>query len=226
MIEFVNVSKKYDHDVVALENINIKIEKGEFVFLVGPSGSGKSTFLKLMVKEEDATSGTITINDTNINKMKAKDIPYLRRKIGFVFQDFRLLYDRTVAENIIFALRVVEASEKDIKYQLKSVLELVGLAGKENFYPNQLSGGEQQRVSLARALATKPPIIIADEPTGNLDPKTASEIFKMLLEINARGTTILVVTHAKDIVDDLNKRVIALDHGRVVRDDAKGGYVK
>lgn len=226
MIEFINVSKKYDHEVAALDEINIKIEKGEFVFLVGPSGSGKSTFLKLMVKEEEATSGSVTINDINVNKLKQKDIPFLRRKIGFVFQDFRLLYDRTVAENIIFALRVVESTEKDIKYQVKSVLELVGLAGKENFYPNQLSGGEQQRVSLARALATKPPIIIADEPTGNLDPKTANEIFKTLLDINARGTTILVVTHAKDIVDGLNKRVIALDHGKVVRDDARGGYVK
>lgn len=226
MIEFINVSKKYNHDVAALDNINIKIEKGEFVFLVGPSGSGKSTFLKLMVKEEDVTSGTVLVNNVNINKLKQKDIPYLRRKIGFVFQDFRLLYDRTVAENIIFALRVVEASEKDIKFQLKSVLELVGLSGKEDFYPNQLSGGEQQRISLARALATKPPIIIADEPTGNLDPKTADEIFKTLLDINARGTTILVVTHAKDIVDGLNKRVIALDHGKVVRDDARGGYLK
>jgi len=226
MIEFINVSKKYNHDVAALEDINVKIEKGEFVFLVGPSGSGKSTFLKLMVKEDEATTGTVIINNTNINKLKEKDIPFLRRKIGFVFQDFRLLYDRTVAENIIFALRVVEASEKDIKYQLKTVLELVGLSGKENCYPNQLSGGEQQRISLARALATKPPIIIADEPTGNLDPKTASEIFKTLLDINARGTTVLVVTHAKDIVDGLSKRVIALDHGKIVRDDARGGYLK
>jgi len=226
MIEFINVSKKYNHDVAALEDINVKIEKGEFVFLVGPSGSGKSTFLKLMVKEDEVTTGTVIVNNTNINKLKEKDIPFLRRKIGFVFQDFRLLYDRTVAENIIFALRVVEASEKDIKFQVKSVLELVGLSGKENFYPNQLSGGEQQRISLARALATKPPIIIADEPTGNLDPKTANEIFKTLLDINARGTTILVVTHAKDIVDGLNKRVIALDHGKIVRDDARGGYLK
>jgi len=226
MIEFINVSKKYNHDVAALEDINVKIEKGEFVFLVGPSGSGKSTFLKLMVKEDEVTTGTVIVNNTNINKLKEKDIPFLRRKIGFVFQDFRLLYDRTVAENIIFALRVVEASEKDIKFQVKAVLELVGLSGKENFYPNQLSGGEQQRISLARALATKPPIIIADEPTGNLDPKTANEIFKTLLDINARGTTILVVTHAKDIVDGLNKRVIALDHGKIVRDDARGGYLK
>lgn len=226
MIEFKNVTKKYTHDVAALEDVNIKIEKGEFVFLVGPSGSGKSTFLKLMVKEEDPTSGTVVVNGVDINNLKQKDIPFLRRKIGFVFQDFRLLYDRTVAENIAFALRVVESTEKEIAYQMKNVLELVGLSGKENCYPNQLSGGEQQRVSLARALATKPPIIIADEPTGNLDPKTANEIFKTLLDINARGTTILVVTHAKDIVDGLNKRVIALEKGKVVRDDAKGGYLK
>ena len=141
-----------------------------------------------------------------------------------MFQDFRLLYDRTVSENIVFALRVIEASEKEIRTQLKTVLQMVGLSGKENYYPNQLSGGEQQRVALARALATKPPILIADEPTGNLDPKTAEEIFKTLLEINARGTTILVVTHAKDIVNELNKRVIALDHGKVIKDDARGVY--
>lgn len=224
MIEFVNVTKKYNHSVVALENININIQKGEFVFLVGPSGSGKSTFLKLMIKEEEATSGKILIDNKDIGKLKPKEIPYLRRKIGFVFQDFRLLYDRTVEENIVFALRVVEASEREIRAQLKATLEMVGLVGKEKYYPNQLSGGEQQRVALARALATKPPIIIADEPTGNLDPSTANDIFKTLLDINARGTTILVVTHAKDIVNQLNKRVIALDKGRVVKDDQRGGY--
>lgn len=224
MIEFVNVSKKYEHGVQALEDINVKIEKGEFAFLVGPSGSGKSTFLKLMIKEEIPTSGNIIISEMDLSKMKEKQIPYLRRKIGFVFQDFRLLYDRTIAENIVFALRVIECSEREIKNQLNNVLELVGLKGKENYYPNQLSGGEQQRVSLARALATKPPIIIADEPTGNLDPVTAGEMFKTLLDINSRGTTILVVTHAKDIVDKLGKRVIALDKGKIVRDDKKGGY--
>lgn len=224
MIEFVNVVKKYDHGVCAMDNVNLRIEKGEFVFLVGPSGSGKSTFLKLMIKEEEPSSGKILIDGKDITRLKKKDIPYLRRKIGFVFQDFRLLYDRTVAENITFALRIVEASEKEIKTQLKTVLQMVGLTGKENYYPNQLSGGEQQRVALARALATKPPILIADEPTGNLDPKTAEEIFKTLLEINARGTTILVVTHAKDIVNELSKRVIALDHGKVVKDDARGVY--
>lgn len=224
MIEFVNVTKKYNHSVVALENVNINIQKGEFVFLVGPSGSGKSTFLKLMIKEEEPTTGKILIDNKDIGRLKPKEIPYLRRKVGFVFQDFRLLYDRTVEENIIFALRVVEASEREIKAQLKATLEMVGLVGKEKYYPNQLSGGEQQRVALARALATKPPIIIADEPTGNLDPGTANDIFKTLLEINARGTTILVVTHAMDIVNKLNKRVIALDSGRIVKDEQRGGY--
>ena len=222
MIEFINVTKKYDHGVCALDNVSLRIEKGEFAFLVGPSGSGKSTFLKLMIKEEEPSSGKILIDGKDITRIKKKDIPFLRRKIGFVFQDFRLLYDRTVSENIVFALRVIEASEKEIRTQLKTVLQMVGLSGKENYYPNQLSGGEQQRVALARALATKPPILIADEPTGNLDPKTAEEIFKTLLEINARGTTILVVTHAKDIVNELNKRVIALDHGKVIKDDARG----
>ena len=224
MIEFVNIVKKYDHGIVALDNVNLKINKGEFAFLVGPSGSGKSTFLRLLIKEEEPTSGKILVECKDITRMKKKDIPYLRRKIGFVFQDFRLLYDRTVEENIVFALRVIEASEREIKTQLKTVLQMVGLSGKEKFYPNQLSGGEQQRVALARALATKPPILIADEPTGNLDPKTAEEIFKTLLEINARGTTILVVTHAKDIVDTLNKRVIALDHGKIIKDEARGVY--
>ena len=224
MIEFVNLVKKYDHGVCAIDNVSLKIDKGEFAFLVGPSGSGKSTFLRLLIKEEEPTSGKMLVDGRDITRLKKKEIPYLRRKIGFVFQDFRLLYDRTVEENIVFALRVIEASEREIKTQLKTVLQMVGLSGKEKFYPNQLSGGEQQRVALARALATKPPILIADEPTGNLDPKTAEEIFKTLLEINARGTTILVVTHAKDIVDKLNKRVIALDHGKVVKDEARGVY--
>jgi cell division transport system ATP-binding protein len=189
-------------------------------------GSGKSTFLKLLVKEEEVTKGVILVDNNNITKLKQKEIPFLRRKIGFVFQDFRLLYDRTVAENIEFALRVIDTNEKDIKPQIKNVLNMVGLDGKQNFYPNELSGGEQQRVSLARALSTKPSIIIADEPTGNLDPKTANEIFQTLLEINKNGTTILVVTHAKDIVDGMNKRVIELSKGNIVRDDARGGYNK
>ena len=227
LVEIQDISKIYnpgENEVRALDHISLTIQKGEFVAIIGQSGSGKSTFLKLMIREENTTSGKVIIDGNNVNELKEKEVPYLRRKIGFVFQDFRLLYDRTVAENIEFALRVIESSEREIKTQKKAVLEMVGLTGKEDAYPNQLSGGEQQRVALARAMATKPPIIIADEPTGNLDPITAGEIFKTLNEINARGTTILVVTHAKDIVDRMGKRVIALDHGRIVKDDMKGGY--
>lgn len=224
MIEFKSVTKSYDHGVVALDDINLKIEKGEFVFIVGPSGSGKSTFLKLIIKEEDVTKGSIIVNNVDITKLKDKMIPYTRRKIGFVFQDFRLLYDKTVEENIVFALRVVEATEREIKKQVPAVLKQVGLTGKEHYYPNQLSGGEQQRISLARALATRPPIIIADEPTGNLDPKTADEIMRLLVDINAGGTTVVVVSHARDIVDGMQKRVIALEKGKIIRDSAKGGY--
>ena len=201
----------------------MKIEKGEFVFLVGPSGSGKSTFLKLVIKEEDPTEGIININSRDLGKLKDKDVPYLRRKIGFVFQDFRLIYDKTVAENIIFALRVIEASEREIKTQLASVLKQVGLEGKENSYPNQLSGGEQQRIALARALATRPPIIIADEPTGNLDANTAKGIMDTLYEINKNGTTIVVVTHDQNIIRNSNKRVIGLEKGKIVMDNKIGG---
>lgn len=225
MIEFKGVTKKYDHGVTALDNISLKIEKGEFVFLVGPSGSGKSTFLKLVIKEEDPTEGIININSRDLGKLKDSDVPYLRRKIGFVFQDFRLLYDKTVAENIVFALRVIEASEREIRTQLASVLKQVGLEGKENSYPNQLSGGEQQRVALARALATRPPIIIADEPTGNLDADTAKGIMDTLYEINAGGTTIVVVTHDQNIIRNANKRVIALEKGKIVMDNKVGGVI-
>ena len=223
MIEFKGVTKKYDHGVTALDNISLKIEKGEFVFLVGPSGSGKSTFLKLVIKEEDPTEGIININSRDLGKLKDSDVPYLRRKIGFVFQDFRLLYDKTVEENIVFALRVIEASEREIKTQLSSVLKQVGLEGKENSYPNQLSGGEQQRVALARALATRPPIIIADEPTGNLDANTAKGIMDTLYEINKNGTTIVVVTHDQNIIRNSNKRVIGLEKGKIVMDNKVGG---
>ena len=223
MIEFKGVTKKYDHGVTALDNVDLKIDKGEFVFLVGPSGSGKSTFLKLIIKEEDPTSGTININSRDLVNLKEKDVPYLRRKIGFVFQDFRLLYDKTVEENIVFALRVIEASEREIKTRLSSVLKQVGLEGKENSYPNQLSGGEQQRVALARALATKPPIIIADEPTGNLDADTAKGIMDTLYEINKNGTTIVVVTHDQNIIRNAGKRIIALEKGRIVLDNKVGG---
>ena len=224
MIEFVNLTKKYDHGVCAIDNVSLKIDKGEFAFLVGPSGSGKSTFLRLLIKEEEPTSGKILVDGKDITRLKKKEIPYLRRKIGFVFQDFRLLYDRTVEENIVFALRVVEASEREIKTQLKTVLQMVGLSGKEKFYPNQLSGGEQQRVALARALATKPPIIIADEPTGNLDPKNSLEIMQILDQINQKGITVIISTHDKSMVDYFRKRVITLDNGEVIKDVQAGTY--
>ena len=224
MIEFRNVAKTYDTGTKAVKNANFIIDKGEFAFLVGSSGSGKSTLIKLILKEEEPTSGRIIINGKDTTFLKPNRIPYLRRSMGVVFQDFRLLPDKTVYDNVAYAMYIVRATPRHIRRQVPMVLSLVGLSGKAKMYPNELSGGEQQRVALARALATKPPIIIADEPTGNLDPKTAEEIFKTLLEINARGTTILVVTHAKDIVDKLNKRVIALDHGRVVKDEARGVY--
>lgn len=218
MIKFENVIKKYEHDVTALDNINVHIEKGEFVFLVGPSGSGKSTFLKLVLKEEVPTSGSVFVDGKNLSGIKAKDIPFLRRKVGSVFQDFRLLYDKTVYENIVLALRVIGASDREIKNQVAAVLNMVGLKGKEKFYPNQLSGGEQQRVGLARALVTRPPILIADEPTGNLDEKTAEEIMSILYEVNLRGTTVLVVTHNENIVQKAHKRVIALLDGKITLD--------
>ena len=218
MIKFENVIKKYEHDVTALDNINVHIEKGEFVFLVGPSGSGKSTFLKLVLKEEVPTSGSVFVDGKNLSGIKAKDIPFLRRKVGSVFQDFRLLYDKTVYENIVLALRVIGASDREIKNQVAAVLNMVGLKGKEKFYPNQLSGGEQQRVGLARALVTRPPILIADEPTGNLDEKTAEEIMSILYEVNLRGTTVLVVTHNENIVQKADKRVIALLDGKITLD--------
>lgn len=223
MIEFINVTKKYNHSVVALENINIKIDKGEFVFLAGPSGSGKSTFLKLMLKEEIPTDGTVIVNGKDLSNVKEREVPYVRRKIGCVFQDFRLLYDKTVYENIVLALRVVGASEREIKTAVASALNQVGLSGRENSYPNQLSGGEQQRVGLARALVTKPPLIIADEPTGNLDDDTAEEIMKMLYEINRNGTTIIMVTHDHNIIDNSGKRVILLEKGKIISDNKKGG---
>ena len=223
MIEFKNVTKRYDHDVVALEDINVKIEKGEFVFLAGPSGSGKSTFLKLMLKEEVPSEGTVIVNGRDLADVKEREVPYVRRRIGCVFQDFRLLYDKTVYENIVLALRVVGASEREIKTAVGAALKQVGLTGREDSYPNQLSGGEQQRVGLARALVTRPPIIIADEPTGNLDDETAREIMKMLYEINEGGTTIIMVTHDHSIIDSSGKRVLTLEKGKIVSDSKKGG---
>jgi len=224
MIELVNVSKTFNNGHKALKNINIKIDNGEFVFLVGPSGAGKSTLIKLLLKEIDPDDGKIIINGKDVTKLKRREIPYLRRSIGVVFQDFRLLPDKTVYENVAFAMEVTEASPKDIRRQVPIVLSLVGLSKKANLYPNQLSGGEQQRVSLARAIVNGPSILIADEPTGNLDPDTSWEVMKSLNEINHRGTTVLMATHAKDIVNAMKKRVIAIEDGTITRDDMKGGY--
>ena len=223
MIEFRNVSKKYDTGTEAIHNINFKINKGEFAFLVGSSGSGKSTIIKLILKEEEPTSGNIIINGKDTTFLKPSKIPYLRRSMGIVFQDFRLLPDKTVYENVAFAMYVVKATPKHIRRQVPMVLSLVGLANKAKVYPNELSGGEQQRVALARAIVNNPSMLIADEPTGNLDPNTAWDIMELLNDINLRGTTVVVATHAKDIVDKMNKRVIRISNGNIIRDE-KGGY--
>lgn len=224
MIEFKNVTKLYDTGTEAVHNATFSIDKGEFAFLVGTSGSGKSTLIKLILKEEEATKGNIIINGKDITFLKAKRVPFLRRSMGVVFQDFRLLPDKTVYENVAFAMYIVKSTPKHIRRQVPMVLSLVGLSNKAKCYPNELSGGEQQRVSLARAIVNNPDVLIADEPTGNLDPETANEIMGLLEDINKSGTTILMATHAKDIVDNMKKRVIAIDRGIVVRDDRKGMY--
>ena len=224
MIEFRNVNKKYNTGTKALKNVNFRIDKGEFCFLVGTSGSGKSTLIKLILKEEEPTSGTIIINGKDTTFLKQNRVPYLRRSMGVVFQDFRLLPDKTVYDNVAYAMYIVRATPKHIRRQVPRVLSLVGLSGKAKMYPNELSGGEQQRVALARALVNNPSMLIADEPTGNLDPETAWDIMNLLNDINMRGTTVVVATHAKDIVDQMKKRVIQIDKGEIIRDDKKGGY--
>lgn len=224
MIELRNVTKTYSKGVQALTNINLKIEKEDFVFLVGPSGAGKSTFIKLLLKEEEPTEGSIIIDNTDVTKLSRRKIPYHRRNIGIVFQDFRLLPNKTVYENVAFAMEIIEASSKEIRRQVPMMLGMVGLSDKASAYPHQLSGGERQRVSIARAIVNNPSILIADEPTGNLDPETAWEIMKVLKQINRRGTTVIMATHAKDIVDVMQQRVIALEKGRVVRDQQRGAY--
>ena len=224
MIEFVNVTKVYEGGVVALSNANIKIENGEFVFLVGSSGAGKTTVTKLIMREENVTEGEIYLYGEDITKISRKEIPYLRRKMGVVFQDFRLLEDRTVYENVEFAMQIVGMSRREIRRRVPNVLNQVGLNYKAKMFPRQLSGGEQQRVALARALVNNPSILIADEPTGNLNPKTAMEIMEILENINSMGTTIIMATHAKDIVDVMKKRVIETEDGIVVRDEVGGAY--
>ncbi|MDD7795656.1 cell division ATP-binding protein FtsE [Clostridium sp. 'White wine YQ'] len=224
MIEFKNVSKIYNNNVKALAKVNINIETGEFVFLVGPSGAGKSTFIKMLLKEIDPTEGKITVNGTDLSNIKRNQIPYYRRKIGMVFQDFRLIPTLNVYENVAFAMRVVESSPREIRRRVPMVLSLVGLSHKYKMFPTELSGGEQQRVSLARAIVNNPAVLIADEPTGNLDPETATEIMNLLEDINRAGTTVLMATHAKDIVDTMKKRVIAIEKGQIARDEMRGRY--
>ena len=224
MIHMNNVTKVYPNGSTGVENINLHINKGEFVFIVGSSGSGKSTLMKLLLKELDPTEGDIIINKVKTNELNRRQIPYLRRNLGVVFQDFRLLPNKTVYENVAFAMRVIEAPGRIIRRNVPAVLSLVGLGQKGRSYPNQLSGGEQQRTALARAIANNPPILICDEPTGNLDPETAYGIMKLLDDINKRGTTIVMATHARDIVDAMQKRVVTLHKGHIIRDIEKGGY--
>ena len=224
MIHMNNVTKVYPNGSTGVENINLHINKGEFVFIVGSSGSGKSTLMKLLLKELDPTEGDIIINKVKTNELNRRQIPYLRRNLGVVFQDFRLLPNKTVYENVAFAMRVIEAPGRIIRRNVPAVLSLVGLGQKGRGYPNQLSGGEQQRTALARAIANNPPILICDEPTGNLDPETAYGIMKLLDDINKRGTTIVMATHARDIVDAMQKRVVTLHKGHIIRDIEKGGY--
>ena len=224
MITFDHVSLNYDARHTALSNINMHIDKGEFVFIVGPSGAGKSTFVKILTHELVPETGSVIVNNIKINKLKPSKVPYYRRSLGIVFQDFRLLSEKTVFENIAFVLRVTGAKSKDIKERVNKVLDLVGLRGKEKELPSKLSGGEQQRVAIARALVNQPTLLIADEPTGNLDPKTSEEIMKLFTEINHMGTTIIMVTHNKDLVNAMHKRVVNIEEGHIVNDVKKGGY--
>jgi len=224
MIELKDVKKEYSKGIAALNGINLKIEQGEFVFVVGDSGSGKSTLIRLIMKELDPTAGAIIVNGQNLNRMRNRKIAMYRRGIGVVFQDFRLLKDRNIYDNIAFALRVTEKPSRVIKQKVPAALSLVGLAQKYKAYPKELSGGEQQRVALARAIVNEPAILLADEPTGNLDPTNSWEIMKLLEEANERGTTVLVVTHNQEIVNEMRKRVITMKKGVIVSDEKKGGY--
>lgn len=225
MIEISKLYKTYEAGTKALNDINIKIEDGEFVFIIGRSGSGKSTLLKLLLKEIEPTTGQIIVNNMNLGKMPRRFVPKYRRRLGVVFQDFRLLKDRNIYENIAFALRVVGASSRTIKESVPVMLRMVGLSPKYKFYPKQLSGGEQQRVAIARALINHPEILLADEPTGNLDSHNSREIMKLLERINRKGTTVIVVTHSQEIVNEMRKRVITMDRGSVVSDEREGGYI-
>ena len=224
MIVMENVYKKYPNGVVAVNGIDVEIEQGEFVYVVGQSGAGKSTFIKMMYREEKPTEGKIVVNGVDITKLKNSKVPLFRRSIGVVFQDFKLLPKLTVYENVAFALEVIEESPRIIKKRVMNVLELVNLKHKARMFPTELSGGQQQRVSIARAIVNSPSLIIADEPTGNLDPENSWEIMRVFEEINARGTTIVMATHNKDIVNEIKHRVIAIEGGTIVRDEQRGEY--
>ena len=224
MLEMIDVSKIYPGGSVALQDINVRIEQGEFVFIVGPSGAGKSTFFKMLFREVLPSSGKVIVNGHDLVKMTDKEIPYFRRQLGIVFQDYRLLPDRTVYDNVAFAMQVIETPYRKIKRRVNDVLDLVGLRKRAHAYPTELSGGEQQRIAIERAIVNDPILLIADEPTGNLDPETSWEIMDIFREVNKSGTTIVMATHDREIVDEMEKRVIAIEHGHIVRDDAKGVY--
>ena len=224
MLIMSDVSKVYPGGSTALQNVNVHIEPGEFVFVVGPSGAGKSTFIKMLFREVLPTTGSIFVNGVDILSLTPKEIPFMRRQLGIIFQDYRLLPDRTVYENVAFAMQVIEAPHRKIKRQVMNVLDLVGLRHRANAYPNELSGGEQQRIAIARAIVNDPVFVIADEPTGNLDPETSWDIMEIFKEINSAGTTIVMATHDKDVVDAMGKRVIAIEQGRIVRDEKEGAY--
>ena len=224
MIEISKLTKTYDRGTKALRDVNITIDDGEFVFITGRSGSGKSTLIKILLKEVEPTSGRVVVNDMNLGKMPRRYVPKYRRRLGVVFQDFRLLKDKTVYENVAFAQRVIGESGRTIREAVPQMLKMVGLSSKYKFFPHQLSGGEQQRVAIARALINRPEILLADEPTGNLDPHNAMEIMGLLEKINRRGTTVIVVTHSHEIVDMMKKRVITIDRGMGIRDEEESGY--
>ncbi len=219
-----NVGKVYDSGIVALRDINVDIQKGEFVFVVGPSGAGKTTFTKMIFREELPTQGQLVVNGRNVTALKSSEVPYFRRSLGIIFQDYRLLPNRTVYENVAFAMQVIEAPRREIQKRVNHVLELVGLRYRARNFPTELSGGEQQRVAIARAIVNNPVVVIADEPTGNLDPETSWEIMKIFERINKNGTTIVMATHDKTVVDTMRKRVIAIERSSIVRDEAKGVY--
>lgn len=224
MIDMKDISKVYENGAMALDHINVHIDKGEFVFIVGASGAGKSTFIRMLFREVLPSSGSLVVNGQDVVHMEHSDVPYLRRGLGVIFQDYRLLPDKTVAENVAFAMQVIESPRRKIQHSVNAVLDIVGLRDKYKCFPSQLSGGEQQRVAIARAIVNHPALVIADEPTGNLDPDTSWDIMDIFKRINADGTTIVMATHDKGIVDAMKRRVIAIEDGHIVRDEAQGVY--